>query len=87
MKGVHCCLMMGALILCLFALNIFVGSVHIPASDVLSILCGADAKPSWQYIVLESRLPQALTAILAGGALAVIRRRSPHSEITIKNQF
>jgi iron complex transport system permease protein len=63
--------MMGALILCLFALNIFVGSVHIPASDVLSILCGADAKPSWQYIVLESRLPQALTAILAGGALAV----------------
>ncbi len=71
MKGVHCCLMMGALILCLFALNIFVGSVHIPASDVLSILCGADAKPSWQYIVLESRLPQALTAILAGGALAV----------------
>ena len=81
MKGVHCCLMMGALILCLFALNIFVGSVHIPASDVLSILCGADAKPSWQYIVLESRLPQALTAILAGGALAVIRRRSPHSEI------
>lgn len=71
MKGVHCCLMMGALILCLFALNIFVGSVRIPASDVLSILCGADAKPSWQYIVLESRLPQALTAILAGGALAV----------------
>lgn len=71
MKGVHSCLMMGALILCLFALNIFVGSVRIPASDVLSILCGADAKPSWQYIVLESRLPQALTAILAGGALAV----------------
>lgn len=71
MKGVHCCLMMGALILCLFALNIFVGSVRIPASDVLSILCGADAKPSWQYIILESRLPQALTAILAGGALAV----------------
>ena len=71
MKGVHCCLILGALILCLFALNIFVGSVHIPASDVLSILCGADAKPSWQYIVLESRLPQALTAILAGGALAV----------------
>ena len=71
MKGVHYCLILGALILCLFALNIFVGSVHIPASDVLSILCGADAKPSWQYIVLESRLPQALTAILAGGALAV----------------
>ena len=71
MKGVRCCLVLGALILCLFALNIFVGSVRIPARDVLAILMGADAKPSWQYIILESRLPQALTAILAGGALAV----------------
>lgn len=71
MKGVRCCLVLGALILCLFALNIFVGSVHIPAREVLGILLGADAKPSWQYIILESRLPQALTAILAGGALAV----------------
>ena len=32
---------------------------------------GEDVKPSWQYIILESRLPQALTALLAGGALAV----------------
>ena len=71
MKGVRCCLVLGALILCLFALNIFVGSVRIPAREVLAILMGADAKPSWQYIILESRLPQALTAILAGGALAV----------------
>ena len=28
-------------------------------------------KPSWQYIVLEARLPQALTAVLCGAALAV----------------
>lgn len=60
------------LIVVLFALNILVGSVSIPASDVWHIITGAtDSKPSWQYIILESRLPQALTALLAGGALAV----------------
>ena len=57
--------------LVLFALNILVGSISIPAGDVVAILMGADAKPSWQYIILESRLPQALTALMAGGALAV----------------
>ena len=56
----------------LFALNLLVGSVSIPASDVVSILTGdLTAKPSWRFIVLESRLPQAMTAVLCGGALAV----------------
>ena len=57
----------------LFAFNIFVGSVSIPADDVLRILFDADAdvKPSWRFIILQSRLPQTLTATLAGGALAV----------------
>lgn len=59
------------LMLVLFALNILVGSIAIPASDVVAVLMGADAKSSWQYIILESRLPQAMTALLAGGALAV----------------
>ena len=63
--------MLSLLIVMLFALNIFVGSVSIPAADILRILTGEDIKPSWQYIILESRLPQAITATLAGGALAV----------------
>ena len=49
------------------------GAIRIPVVDVLSILFG-DAegiKPSWRYIVLESRLPQAITATLCGGSLAV----------------
>jgi len=60
------------LIAILFVLNIMVGSVAIPVSDVVAILLGnADGiKPSWQYIILESRLPQAVTALLAGAALA-----------------
>ena len=62
---------MGIVIFVLFALNIFVGSVSIPVADTLRILMGDEVKPSWQYIILESRLPQAITALLAGGALAV----------------
>ena len=62
---------MGIVIFVLFALNIFVGSVTIPVADTLRILLGDEVKPSWQYIILESRLPQAITALLAGGALAV----------------
>ncbi len=56
-----------------FALNIMVGSVRIPPADVCHILLGdgAAVSPTWRYIVLQSRLPQALTALLAGGALAV----------------
>ena len=62
-----------AAIVVLFALSLLVGSIHIPAKEVLNILMGSaeDAKPSWRYIVLESRLPQAITTLLCGGALAV----------------
>ena len=66
------CLFLAVLAIVLAFVNILVGSIHIPASDVLSILTGTTEgiRPSWQYIVLQSRLPQAITAILAGGALA-----------------
>ena len=72
-RGVIICIALGLLIAVLFAFNIFVGSVSIPADDVLRILFDADAdvKPSWRFIILQSRLPQTLTATLAGGALAV----------------
>lgn len=56
----------------LFLLNLFVGSVEIPISEVIDILlCRGDAKESWRFIVVESRLPQAITAMLCGSALAV----------------
>ena len=71
-RGTICCLLLTVAIVLLFALNILVGSVSIPAADVVGILLGdSTAKASWQYIILQSRLPQAFTALLAGGALAV----------------
>ena len=59
-------------ILLLFGLNLTTGSVQIPFADVLDILCGRFAgKESWEYIILENRLPQTLTAILCGASLSV----------------
>ena len=71
-KGSAYCLGLGLVVVVLFTLNLLLGSVSIPASEVVSILCGNEAaKASWQFIVLESRLPQAITATLCGAALAV----------------
>ena len=71
-KGTAYCLGLGLLVAILFALNLLLGSVSIPAGDVVSILLGGQtAKASWQFIILESRLPQAITATLCGAALAV----------------
>ena len=72
-KGTVYCLLLTLLIVALFVLNILVGSVSIPVENVLRILFSdaTDEKPSWQFIILQSRLPQAITAMLAGGALAV----------------
>lgn len=55
-----------------FALSLLHGSVDIPARDVAGILLGEPSPMSaWEYIVVQTRLPQAITALLAGCALAV----------------
>lgn len=59
-------------ILLLFAANLLIGAVDIPFADVFSILFGGDSgHHAWNYIVLESRFPQAVTAVLCGSSLAV----------------
>jgi iron complex transport system permease protein len=56
----------------LFATNLIYGAVSIPLSEVIHILLGNDtAKAAWQHIILQSRLPQAVTALFAGASLAV----------------
>lgn len=55
----------------LFVANLLCGSVKIPIEEVLSILFGSEGThSSWSYIIWESRLPQAITALLTGMALA-----------------
>ena len=59
-------------LLILFAVSLDYGAVSIPFDQVLQILTGHEVeRPAWQSIVLQSRLPQAITAVLAGAALAV----------------
>jgi iron complex transport system permease protein len=69
---VYICYGIAILIVILFLCNLFQGSVSIPASAVMDILLGREVeRSSWASIVLQSRLPQALTALLAGASLAV----------------
>lgn len=60
-------------ILVLVVLNLTLGSVDIPADDVLKVLTGRGDEVGHvaETIVLRSRMPQALTAIMAGAGLAV----------------
>ncbi len=56
----------------LFLCNLAFGSVNIPIDQVARVLIGQDAeKASWTFIIMQSRLPQAITAIFCGASLAV----------------
>ena len=71
-RNVSIILLLVAGIIMLFAMNLIVGSVRTPLADVCDILFDKfEGKESWKYIVMENRLPQALTAMLCGASLAV----------------
>ena len=56
----------------LLVANLLIGSVDIPIGSVCRILTGDETESEiWRNIVFQSRLPQALTAIMAGAGLAV----------------
>ncbi len=55
----------------LLVVNLLLGTVRIPIAEILTILTGGEADEVATNIVLQSRLPQALTAIVAGAGLAV----------------
>lgn len=64
-------LILSLLVILLFFLDLIVGSVSIPFSDIINIFSGEESKSSWEYIIFDFRLPKALTAILAGTALSI----------------
>ena len=71
-RGVLYCIGLSLVIAVLFASNLLLGSVSIPAENIVRILLGdTSEKASWRYIILESRLPQAVTAMFCGASLAV----------------
>ena len=58
-------------IVVLAIINLLVGSVKIPMTDICRILLGDESHEIWTNIIWKSRLPQVLTAIAAGAGLAV----------------
>ena len=53
-------------------LNISLGSVSIPFKDIFTIFFGGNtSKSSWQTIIINYRIPKALTAILVGSGLSL----------------
>ena len=47
------------------------GSVSIPLGDIIDFLSGKPIKNSWEYILLELRMPRAITAIFVGAGISV----------------
>jgi iron complex transport system permease protein len=63
---------MSLLVFVLLLVSVSLGSVSIPLSDIFDILSGGEStKSSWDLIVLNFRLPKAITAILVGSGLAI----------------
>ncbi len=61
-------MMLSFILAFLFLADVLVGSVHIPFRDILSALT---SEPTiFSDILLQFRLPKAMTCVLAGGALA-----------------
>lgn len=56
---------------CTFLADIAIGSGYLPLSDVWAVLTGNSENPIYREIILNHRLPKALTAILAGTSLSV----------------
>ena len=63
---------LSGLLIILFYLNISFGSVSIPFKDIFNSIFGGNvSKDSWETIIINFRIPIAITAILVGSGLSV----------------
>lgn len=64
--------LLSLLLLLALVLNISLGQVAIPFKEVIKSLFGSTAsKDTWEYIIINFRLPKAITAILVGIGLSI----------------
>ncbi|MFI9508483.1 FecCD family ABC transporter permease [Nocardia sp. NPDC052566] len=63
-------LALAAVTFALFCLDIATGDTHIPLGRVLDVLTGGGTR-SQRFIILDSRLPRAMTAVVVGAALGL----------------
>jgi len=56
----------------LFFVNISLGSITIPFKEIYTSLTGGQSsKSTWEYIIINYRLPKAITAVLVGMGLSI----------------
>lgn len=64
--------LLGLGLMVFFFINISLGSIRIPFQDVYTSLTGGQAsKSTWEYIIINYRLPKAITAVLVGMGLSI----------------
>ncbi len=54
-----------------FILDLMIGTANISVSEIWNVFIGENSNVVYNEIILNHRLPKAITAILAGGALAI----------------
>ena len=65
-------ILLSVLLMVLFFVNISLGSVSIPFEDIFKAISGSSTtKESWETIILNFRLPKAITAIIVGSGLSI----------------
>nr|WP_314897308.1 iron ABC transporter permease [uncultured Flavobacterium sp.] len=65
-------ILIGLGLIILFFLNISLGSITIPFKEIYTSLTGGQAsKSTWEYIIINYRLPKAITAVLVGMGLSI----------------
>jgi iron complex transport system permease protein len=62
----------GLLLAACFIASLVAGSISIPIGEIVTILSGGEStRPAWDQIILNLRLPRAITASMTGAALAM----------------
>lgn len=59
------------IIVILFVFDIMLGSIHIPVMEIIKILIGNSSDTPFDYIILNFRLPKAITAVFVGAGISL----------------
>ena len=70
-RPLYFAILLGGIVVVLFA-ELMIGTVWIPLTDILKILVGGEpTRETWTRIIIDLRMPRAITALFAGAALGV----------------
>ncbi len=71
-KYIRFFIILSILLVLFFLINLSLGSVSIPIDEIVSILTTqTSSKSSWNTIIINYRLPKAITALLVGAGLSI----------------